>query len=547
MKDGFDVESWTTIEGTPFSVVADDWLCTTGLPIVHLRWWGSYIGWMEDEPGPVPPPPQRPIAFLISWYEYNPGPPYSMPGELIISEYCIKFSEEYYGAVPKWDDPSGMLWEHEYVYDQKLPVPFRQKRGKKYFISIQAIFDSEPEFHWGWKNSETHWNDDAVYLNDDLTTWTELIWPRGHRLGGQSMDMAFELWSIKPIIIWTFETDPEDWLFLGRIPPFDEPTSTSTGGHLGLNPNGSLNSFSYWFSPDIRIQDSYITATLTANSEKPALKLPVDDLDLYRASWQVGSSSTDADRTVSFRLRVNQKGSWQSWNRVITSLNQQAPSLGNPKWYDLYFNPMVTGQGDDLLVFAFDVLSFDPTDDQNSWIYLEELMIDKVELTSESQVLNYDFTTGSEGWTFAGKIPTFDEPTTTSAGGHLGLNPDGSLNCFSYWFSPDESIENAQTYRALFTVSSSVTNTDDAVQFRLRVNQKSSWQEWERVVNSYNLQAPSTSEWKTYDVIFEPNVTGLTDENAVFSFDIMSFDPYDDENSWLYLESMSLEKVSISP
>ncbi|MCD6385843.1 hypothetical protein J7M23_08715, partial [Candidatus Sumerlaeota bacterium] len=427
------------------------------------------------------------------------------------------------------------------------------------------------------------------------TSWTELIWPPGHRLEGQSMDMAFELWSPlvtptptptptptgtptptatptptptstptptvtptptptltptptpTPIIIWRFDLGAEGWRFRGKIPPYDEPTSTSTGGHLGLHPNRSLSCFSYWYSPDTQINDNIITVTLTAEPGLFTTQIQPGGLEFYRASWEIGSSSTDADRTVQFRLRVNQKGSWQSWSRVVSSINQQAPTQGNPKWYDLYFNPLVTGQGDDLLVFAFDIMSFDPNDDINSWVYLEELAVDKVELTTDSQVLSYEFTTGSEGWGFQGQVPPFDEPTTTSTGGHLGLNPEGSLNCFSYWFSPDTSIEDEQVYRALFTVSSSVTNADDAVQFRLRINQSGSWQEWERVVNSYNLQAPSATDWKTYDVIFDPNVTGTSDNIAVFSFDIMSFDQFDDENSWLYLENMSLEKVSVSP
>ncbi|MCD6386676.1 hypothetical protein J7M23_12995 [Candidatus Sumerlaeota bacterium] len=138
-------------------------------------------------------------------------------------------------------------------------------------------------------------------------------------------------------------------------------------------------------------------------------------------------------------------------------------------------------------------------------------------------------------------------PTTTSGGSYLGLSPNGSTNCFSYWFSPDVSIEDGRLYRARFETRSSVRNPDDAVQFRLRVNQKGSWQGWNRVVNSYNQQAPSASEWKTYDVFFNPNVTDTSDNLAVFSFDILSFSPADATTSWLFLESLRLEQVTITP
>jgi hypothetical protein len=119
------------------------------------------------------------------------------------------------------------------------------------------------------------------------------------------------------------------------------------------------------------------------------------------------------------------------------------------------------------------------------------------------------------------------------------------MNCFSYWFSPDITIENFQTYRAQYTVNSSSTDADSTVQFRLRVNQKGSWQAWDRVVVSNNNQAPPPM--RNYSVIFDPNVTGTEDDTTVFSFDIMSFDPNDDLYSGIYLESMALQEVIIRP
>ncbi|MCD6384949.1 hypothetical protein J7M23_04145 [Candidatus Sumerlaeota bacterium] len=222
MEDGFDIESWTTIKRFPNHIVADDWLSMNSLPIVYLRWWGSYIGWMEDKPGPVDPPPIRPSAFIISWHKYSPGPPYSMPGELIYEEYCTRFTEEYYGAVRKWDDLTGTLCEHEYLYEQYLIMPFEKVADERYFVSIQAVFDVEPQFPWGWMNSESHWNDNAVYyLEDSFLNWEELIWPCGHRLEGQSMDMAFELWSPLPTPIFTPTLTPTPT-------PTSAPTSTPT-------------------------------------------------------------------------------------------------------------------------------------------------------------------------------------------------------------------------------------------------------------------------------------------------------------------------------
>ena len=51
MVDGFDVNSWDLV--TSSVVVADDWKCDTGVPVFHIRWWGSYKDWLEDIDTPV--------------------------------------------------------------------------------------------------------------------------------------------------------------------------------------------------------------------------------------------------------------------------------------------------------------------------------------------------------------------------------------------------------------------------------------------------------------------------------------------------------------
>ena len=83
------------------------------------------------------------------------------------------------------------------------------------------------------------------------------------------------------------------------------------------------------------------------------------------------------DSAVQFRLRVNQRGSWTAWERVVNSNLGNAPSSGNPRDYYLYFDPRVTGAGDDVVIFSFDILSFDANDDTSSWLLLDELMVEE--------------------------------------------------------------------------------------------------------------------------------------------------------------------------
>lgn len=324
-----------------------------------------------------------------------------------------------------------------------------------------------------------------------------------------------------PIIHYTFDTSDEDWVFYGEIPPYDIPASEATEGHIGISPSGSVSAFSYWYSPDIKIEDNR----------------------QYKVTWVVSSDAYYPNTAPQFRLRVNQKGSWQSWNQVVPSNLYKSPWLNNNKIYEVFINPQITLMDDDLLVLSFDLLSFDSNDDNNSWLYLDSVILEEEWYREEKEVVQNTFETSEDGWSFPGKITPYDEPLYSSTEGHLGLNADGSIHCYSYWLSPNVCISDSGYYRAQFEVSSSSSNPDTTLQFRLRASQKDSWQGWERVVNSNNHQAPSASETKTYDVIFNPTVMGAGSSQFVFSFDILSFNRRDDIFSWLYLESFKIHKI----
>ena len=111
---------------------------------------------------------------------------------------------------------------------------------------------------------------------------------------------------------------PETWLFAGAIPPYDSPTSTSTAGYIGFSPAGSVNCFSYLYSPDVDIVDGI----------------------LYRSQWTVACTVSDPDMASQFRLRINQKGAWTAWDMVVNSNLGHGPSIGTPRTYNLFFDPM---------------------------------------------------------------------------------------------------------------------------------------------------------------------------------------------------------------
>ncbi|MCX7765490.1 MAG: hypothetical protein N2246_02135 [Candidatus Sumerlaeia bacterium] len=299
------------------------------------------------------------------------------------------------------------------------------------------------------------------------------------------------------------------------------PASAWAPGLLGLSPQGSRNCFSFWLSPDV----------------------PVENQKLYRSRWLVGSTVPSPDDAVQFRLRVNQRGAWAGWDRVVNSYLANAPAVDNSKLYDLYFKPRVTGTEDNRVIFSFDIASFAWEDDANAWSLLEELVMEEIGLTPGTEVQRYDFTTGSDGWVFQNTIPPFDPAVSGMAPGLIGLSPAGSVNCFSYWWSPEVAVSANKIYRVWWQVGSTASNADDAVQFRLRINQKGAWSAWNRIVNSYLLNAPSASETKTYEQLVDPRVSNADDNKLLFSFDIMSFDFNDDESSWLFLDAISVEEI----
>jgi len=328
-----------------------------------------------------------------------------------------------------------------------------------------------------------------------------------------------------PFIHYTFDPDPQGWIYQGLVMPFTTPVSDTSGGRLWMSPEGSTYGFSYWYSPDEEISGSH----------------------LYRGTWTVGSTAETPDESVRFRLRVNQKGAWAAWIRDVNSLMSEAPSASNPKDYMLYFDPEVKSASDGLLVFSFDCASFEPSDDATSWIYIDELLVEEVMVDSATELLRYDFTTDSEGWSYKGSVPPFDEPLSGYEPGRLGLNPNGSTSSFSYWESPDLLLEDGKLYRIWFELSSSVTDPNLAVSSRMRINQKGRWGAWMRRMESNFGHGPSDTQSQTYGVICDPTVTGVDDSLSQLSFDILSFYDFDDTASWLYLDSVSFEEITLAP
>ena len=192
---------WSSEVKVP-SIVADDWLCTNGLPVTDIHWWGSY--WVPVQPGAYSnysdarpgAPPGGITKFILKIYSDVPaGPtnPFSFPGQLLWQYETADFNEVLYGVT---QGGAGNPPEEVYQYYVKLPQDmwFMQERGQIYWLSIEAVMldpTGAPitDKQWGWHESKHHWNDAAVQ-DFKGSGWVAL----NNNL--YDVDMAFELTTI---------------------------------------------------------------------------------------------------------------------------------------------------------------------------------------------------------------------------------------------------------------------------------------------------------------------------------------------------------------
>ncbi len=208
---GIDVESWAEqLALGPFPMAADDFV-SDGRPIRRIQWFGSYPGWMIQEPDPRGQlPPVSPAAFELRWWTdvpagSDPEMPWSHPGELLdVRTFSLEeVAESYAGTV---FDPLKDRYEHKYSYTADLGAePWREKAGRIYWLSVRAFFpprspDLEEFLPWGWATTPVwmNFNDDAALTFDQGTFWEDLHYRDlvpDHPTGDRSVNLAFRLWT----------------------------------------------------------------------------------------------------------------------------------------------------------------------------------------------------------------------------------------------------------------------------------------------------------------------------------------------------------------
>ena len=169
--------------------LADDWQCICDGNITDIHFWGS---WKDDINGTIN------NIFLRVYTNIPEGPlGYSIPGVELWD--CILYPEdfeitEFEPAIEGWYDPLlGLYLPEDHQKYHRIDVfdlsmcPLNQTNQTIYWLEISV---NTTNGSWGWKTSNEHFMDDAVYWFDEIGTnldWGELRDP----MTEESLDLAF--------------------------------------------------------------------------------------------------------------------------------------------------------------------------------------------------------------------------------------------------------------------------------------------------------------------------------------------------------------------
>jgi hypothetical protein len=126
--------------------MADDFADNYSSPVVHLRWWGSYIA----------DPNQSGVQqFLITFESDVPALPggFSQPGTPLLSQIVTPGALSTGSGTFTETLINGNVPEHLYQYNAELSVPFPEQKDTVYWLKIVAL-SQDTAMQWGWHNRD---------------------------------------------------------------------------------------------------------------------------------------------------------------------------------------------------------------------------------------------------------------------------------------------------------------------------------------------------------------------------------------------------------
>jgi len=182
---GWDVQSQY------YDVLADDWQCSESGYVNDIHTWVSFKGDVEFNFNTI---------HLAIWSD-DPTGEFSKPAEMLW-HYDLTDSSQW--TMREWDQGSQGWYnpmngdvlpapDHQKVFQLNFlfddAVAFEQTEGTIYWLEfgIQSPHEYESPGLMGWKESEDHFNDAAVWRDVGTENWQKLVDP----VAGTDMDLAF--------------------------------------------------------------------------------------------------------------------------------------------------------------------------------------------------------------------------------------------------------------------------------------------------------------------------------------------------------------------
>ena len=190
-----DPEGWD-VDVVAGNISADDWKCSATGTVDDIHFWYSWLG---DKVGIIDNIHASIHSNVAADDPTNPSD-HSVPGELLWERDFgpDEFSLCYWGSgnqgflMPGSGGGVSKPNDHKMIFQcdiVDIPDPFPQERGKIYWLDLSIKIRDPLGTHIGWKTSQDHFEDDAVYDAGAAgwPGWREWIDP----FTMESLDLAF--------------------------------------------------------------------------------------------------------------------------------------------------------------------------------------------------------------------------------------------------------------------------------------------------------------------------------------------------------------------
>lgn len=212
---GFEQQPGALIPLYQGRFMADDFADNLSSPVVHVKWWGSYLKDFIDPATPV-------NKFLISFENDIPQSstnPFSYPGDVKFNQVVFRDSDNDLSPGGEFSEklirgPDPILNESLYEYNAELHLdkPFPQQKDTVYWLKIVAMVDVPatigtfdpynpdssliPVTQWGWHNRDYTQQNTLASPNV-----TGPPFPAGEAIIGQVGP------AVQPVPVWHFQDD----------------------------------------------------------------------------------------------------------------------------------------------------------------------------------------------------------------------------------------------------------------------------------------------------------------------------------------------------